>query len=56
MILYNSEWWIWEGFAVRRQWYGWVTLKPSGRFPGYGQLRNVLTDEIRTIRLDCIPV
>jgi hypothetical protein len=60
VIWHHGELWLWEGFTEIEYTHPTTGLravrvcKPGGRYPGYGRLRNFLTDEVRNLRLDTI--
>ena len=47
---------MFDGWTKRKEWFGWVTLRPAGRFPGYVRLVDFATHDVINIRADCVMI
>jgi len=57
MIWHHGRYWRYDGWAVRFDpYFGWMKKQRAGRYPGYVQLTDESTGEVRFIRSDCVMV
>jgi hypothetical protein len=56
MIWHRGKLYMYDGWTVSQEWYGPVTLRPAGRFPGYVRLVDFATGKVHNFRADTVMI